>query len=79
MADELAPLSDFARGVLGMIANKPMPRQEVNNAVAWRLMQGGLVEEKSDRSPYKKHSAKVRIVFFHITEAGKVELAKGDI
>jgi len=72
---QIHPLSDFALGVLGMLKNKPMPKQAINPGVVARLLDEGLIELRSLPSPYKKHSKFIKVNFAHITEAGLKRLA----
>lgn len=74
MAEELQPPSDFARGVLQMIAVRPLRKKEVNAGVADRLLRGGLVEQKSEEQ--RRGKARYKIFFLHITDAGTAELTK---
>lgn len=71
-ANELPPLSDFAIGVLRLIAHKEMPRKTVNAGVAQRLIDGGLAEWKGGPPKGRFHG---RDMFLHITDAGREVLA----
>jgi len=74
---KIHPLSDFAIGIMRRLKNVgPMPVQEINPGVWARLKDEDLVESFPAKSPYKKHSAFVKINFARLSEAGEKRLAE---
>lgn len=68
------PLSDFAREWLSQIADKPVPKIEINPGVRDRLLREGLVKLVELPSPYKTQKGK-NCQHLQITQAGKKELS----
>lgn len=64
------PLSDYARGVLRMLALSPSPVCEVNPGVINRLLREDLARLAPHPSPFKVHKGKP-IEHLHITDAGR--------
>lgn len=74
------PLSRAALGVLGMLIDGPVPRQEINPGVANRLERGDgvtpYVQEVDHPSPYKAHKGR-HIAHLIATDAGRAAWQQG--
>ncbi len=67
------PISDHAESVMRSL---PLPAQEINPGVRWRLEKGGYVEQTKGVSPYKTHKGGM-IDFYDLTDKGRRYLADG--
>jgi hypothetical protein len=72
------PLSDAAKTVLYVLAQGPIPRQEINPGVSDRLERESLVEVVDLPSPYKTHKG-ANIRHTRLTAAGHALLREGVI
>lgn len=68
--EKIHPLSDYAHGVLRMLALSPAPVCEVNPGVINRLLREDLARCGPHPSPFKVHKGKP-IEHLHITDAGR--------
>lgn len=69
------PLAPASLGALRDLAEKPMPRQELNPGVANRLLREALVESVELPSPYATHKGR-NIEYLKATAAGVARLAQ---
>lgn len=69
------PLAPASITALRDVAEKPIPRQELNPGVANRLLREALVESVDLPSPYATHKGR-RIEHLRATAAGLDRLAK---
>lgn len=60
---------------LRLIADKPLPRQEVNAGISNRLLRGGLVESVDLPSPYASHKRRC-IEHLRVSVAGIARLSE---
>jgi len=69
------PLSALAKKTLRSLLTAPVPRQEINAGLCWKLEEGGLVETCWLPNPYKTKRGTVR--YLRITDAGR-RMAEGE-
>lgn len=67
------PISDHADKVLRSL---PLPHQEINAGVRWRLERSGYIEARDEVSPYKTHKGK-KIPHAYLTAKGEQYLKDG--